>query len=196
MCSTIYAGDLTEVVSIYQRVQAVPTSSSSLRIMHKIKESANIVVADLKKQCFVQLLSPTANYTTLLYYGKIWCDLEGEGSYHELLRQCMIRQVLFFVEKMKEIRDKFCSDCADANDRGLEQNLLRRSPFLNSGGANNALLQLQQDNRESIQSLVRRHADANTSRKRISTRNMTSEEGGNRSRSQSENVVGAAWGDR
>ena len=185
-------------MSIYQRVQAVPTSSSSLRILHKIKESANIVIADLKKQCFVQLMSPTANYTTLLRYGKIWSDLEGEGSYHELLRQCMIRQVLYFVEKMKEFRDKFCSDCADANDRGLEQNLLRRSPFLNTSSGN-ALLQLQ-ENRESIQTMVRRHADANTTRKRVNAKNMSEENGGGstgtRSRTQSENVIGGAWGDR
>ena len=110
--------------------QAVPTSSSSLRIMHKIKEAANLVITDLKKQCYSVLLSPTANYATLLRYGKIMSDLDGEGAYLELLRQCMIRQILHFVESVKSIRDKFCADCADANDNGLEQNLLRRSPFL------------------------------------------------------------------
>jgi len=110
--------------------QAVPTSSSSLRIMHKIKEAANLVITDLKKQCYSVLLSPTANYATLLRYGKIMSDLDGEGAYLELLRQCMIRQILHFVESVKSIRDKFCADCADANDKGLEQNLLRRSPFL------------------------------------------------------------------
>jgi len=110
--------------------QAVPTSSSSLRIMHKIKEAANLVITDLKKQCYSVLLSPTANYATLLRYGKIMSDLDGEGAYLELLRQCMIRQILHFVESVKNIRDKFCADCADANDKGLEQNLLRRSPFL------------------------------------------------------------------
>ena len=194
MRTALEKGDLTEVVSIYQRVQAVPTSSSSLRIMHKIKESAAVVVTELKKQCFTQLMSPSANYSTLLRYGKIWQDLEGDGSYYELLRQCMIRQVLHFVERIKELRDKFCADCADANDRGLEQNLLRRSPFLAVSGNN-----LSGD-RESISNLVRRHADNNSSRRRISTKHMSSSagengEGGGRSRTHSENVLGGAWGD-
>jgi len=40
--------------------------------------------------------------------------------------------VLHFIEKIKELRDKFCVDCIDANDKGVEQNLLFTSPVLNS----------------------------------------------------------------
>lgn len=197
MRTALERGDLSEVVSIYQRVQAVPTSSSSLRILHKIKEAAAVVIAELKKQCFTQLMAPNANYATLLRYGKIWMDLEGEGSYYELLRQCMIRQVLHFMEKIKEIRDKFCADCADANDQGLEQNLLRRSPFLATAGSGTG-------DRESISSIVRRKADANA-KKRLSSRNnaMSAQDFGEyalRARSSSDlgsaqNGVGAGWND-
>lgn len=190
MRTALDRGDLSEVVAIYQRVQAVPTSSSSLRILHKIKEAAGLVVTDLKKQCFTALMSPNANYATLLRYGKIWLDLEGEVSYYELLRQSMIRQVLHFLERIKDIRDKFCTDCADANDRGLEQNLLKRSPFLSGGAGNHG-------ERESISSLIRRHADQANSRKRQSTRAATSthdmSEIGMRGRASSESVVGSQW---
>lgn len=194
MRTALERGDLSEVVSIYQRVQAVPTSSSSLRILHKIKEAAAVVIAELKKQCFTQLMAPNANYATLLRYGKIWMDLEGEGSYYELLRQCMIRQVLHFMERIKEIRDKFCADCADANDQGLEQNLLRRSPFLATAGSGAG-------DRESISNIVRRKADA-SARKRQSTRNALSShdfgESALRMRSSSDlgtnaGGVGAGW---
>ena len=40
--------------------------------------------------------------------------------------------MLHFIEKIKELRDKFCVDCIDANDKGVEQNLLLTSPVLNS----------------------------------------------------------------
>jgi hypothetical protein len=192
MRTALDRGDLSEVVAIYQRVQAVQTSSSSLRILHKIKEAAGLVVADLKKQCFVAMLAPNANYNTLLRYGKIWMDLEGEGSYYELLRQCMIRQVLHFVERIKELRDKFCADCADANDRGMEQNLLRRSPFLagNGGHASGA---------ESVSAIVRRHAEIASSKKRQSTRLRSAShdfnEIGARGRTASESGVGNQWND-
>jgi hypothetical protein len=192
MRTALDRGDLSEVVAIYQRVQAVQTSSSSLRILHKIKEAAGLVVADLKKQCFVAMLAPNANYNTLLRYGKIWMDLEGEGSYYELLRQCMIRQVLHFVERIKELRDKFCADCADANDRGMEQNLLRRSPFLtgNAGHASGA---------ESVSAIVRRHAEIASSKKRQSTRLRSAShdfnEIGARGRTASESGVGNQWND-
>lgn len=163
MRTALDRGDLSEVVSLYQRVQAIPTSSSSLRILHKIKETAGTVVADLKKQCFMALMAPNPNYNVLLRYGQIWYDLEGESSYYEILRQCMIRQVLHFIERIKELRDKFCADCADANDRGLEQNLLRRSPFLSVGsGAVN--------DRESVSALIRRYLEQSNTRKRQGNR--------------------------
>ena len=58
---------------------------------------------------------------------------------------------------------------------------------------------LNQDNRESIGTLVRRHADANTSRRRVNSKHLGSDGGGsdgNRSRTQSENLLGGGWGDR
>jgi hypothetical protein len=80
------------------------------------------------------------------------------------MRQCMIRQVLHFIEHVKELRDRFCADCADANDRGLEQNLLRKSPFLSgaSGNSNHAS--------ENASAIARRHAEMNGSRVRGSAR--------------------------
>ena len=197
MRAALDRGDLAEVVAIYQRVQAVPTSSSSLRILHKIKEGAGVVVSELKKQCFTHMMSPSANYTSLLHYGKIWLDLEGEASYYELLRQCLIRQVLHFIDRLKEIRDKFCTDCADANDRGLEQNLLRRSPFLSAGAHAHG------GERDAISALVRRHAEQSNQRKRQSVRGVTASSAGGselgeyglRGRSVSDNAVGSQWND-
>lgn len=130
-------GEYEEVVSINQRVQSMPISSNSLRILSKVKAACAVVIADLKKHCYVNLLSPSANHNALLRYGKIWMDLEGEGSYYEMLRQCLIRQVLHFTERMKEARDRFCAECADANDRAIERNLMRRSPFLFSNNNSN-----------------------------------------------------------
>jgi hypothetical protein len=60
----------------------------------------------------------------------IWSDLEGAGAHAEVLRQSFIRQVAHFLDRVRALRDKFCDDCTDANDRGLEQDLLSRSPFL------------------------------------------------------------------
>lgn len=195
MRTALDRGELSEVVAIYQRVQAVQTSSSSLRILHKIKEAASLVITDLKKQCFAAMLSPNANYTTLLRYGKIWQDLEGEASYYELLRQSTLRQILHFVERMRELRDKFCADCADANDRGMEQNLLRRSPFLTNGAAGGAA------DRESVSAIVRRHAEVASSRKRQGqggrTRSASGQDFGSevglRGRTSSESVIGNHW---
>eukprot|EP01038_Epipyxis_sp_PR26KG_P007822 gene7822-10624_t len=119
-------GDYTEVISIYQRVKLVP-STSAFRIAKKVKESAELVIEDLKFLCKNVLLSPNSNHNTLLRLGKIVLELEGEQAYADILRQCYIRQILHFVESIRELRSKFYVDAVDAFKTGEEQNQNRIS---------------------------------------------------------------------
>jgi len=80
-------------VSLFKRVTSVDTNSSSLRILFKIKEAASTIIIEMKKNCLNHLFTPSSNYHSLLKHAKVWLDLDGEGPYHDVLRQCFIRQV-------------------------------------------------------------------------------------------------------
>ncbi len=121
-------GDLQEVVLIYQRVQAIP-STISLRILQRVKTAADALVGEMKKQLTVALMTPSTNHHMLLRYSKIILDLDGTTPYLDLLRQCIVRQVLHFVELAKEIKDRFCSDAAEAFAKSQELNMMNRSAF-------------------------------------------------------------------
>ena len=133
MRAALERGDLAEVVATYRRVQTLPTSAS-LKIVLRVKEAAEEVISELKQLCLTQLLSPAQNYNTLLKCGRIWLELEGASSYAEIMRHCFIRQLLHFTDLIRTAKERFCADCADANDKGLEQSLMQRSPFLFGGG--------------------------------------------------------------
>lgn len=115
--------ELKEVVSIYQRVKNIP-STASLRIVPKIKVAADTVLLDLKKQCFSMLLSPNKNFPELLRYSQLIMELEGSNAYLDILRQTFLRQLIYFVECLLEVYQKFCVDSIDAYDKGQELNIV------------------------------------------------------------------------
>eukprot|EP01034_Spumella_vulgaris_P022488 gene22488-28616_t len=121
-------GDLQEVVLIYQRVQAIPTTIS-LRILQRVKTAADSLVAEMKRQLLVSLLTPSTNHHMLLRYCKILLDLDGPQAYLDVLRQCIIRQILHFVELIKETKDRFCTDAADAFSKAQELSMMNKSNF-------------------------------------------------------------------
>lgn len=125
-------GDLQEVVLIYQRVQAIP-STISLRILQRVKAAAEFLVGEMKRQLTAALLAPSTNHHVLLRYSKILLDLDGQQAYLDVLRQCIVRQLLHFVETARELRDRFVGDAADALQKASELSMMSRSAFYSAG---------------------------------------------------------------
>jgi hypothetical protein len=116
-------GNLKDVVALYQRVQAIP-STSALKIVQKIKAAADSVIADLKKLCFSAVLAQNASYSDIMKHAQLILRLDGGAAYANLLRQALTRHLLVFWEAVRTCRAKFCLDIVEAYDRGEELNLM------------------------------------------------------------------------
>jgi len=102
-------GDFDEVISIYQRVQAIP-NSSQLRVVQSVKSGAEAIVEDLKLRCRASLDAPEADVNVLLRYAKIIAALEGDDSYREHLRLCFAAQLGHFNAHLDALMARFAND--------------------------------------------------------------------------------------
>lgn len=99
--------DYNEVINIYQRIQAIPTTSS-LRVLQRVRESAENIIKNAKNKCLSVLLS--SNYVDiniLMHHAKILKDLEGEESYRENLKQCFGKQCSVLMMAIHKIHYDF-----------------------------------------------------------------------------------------
>lgn len=138
-------GDLQEVVALYQRVQAIP-STTSLKIVQKIRSAAEEVVLDLRRQCFASLLCFSGNFSAIMRNAQLLLALEGSAFYLELLRQCFVRHLVHFWDAVQKAKEKFCLDIADAHDKGKELNLMSRSNLFTAA------------ERENVASVIKRYS--------------------------------------
>jgi len=151
--------ELKEVVSIYQRVKAIP-STASLKIVPKIKSAAESVLMELKKHCFGILLSPNPNFPVLMRYAQLLSELDGTSTYLEALRQTFLRQLICFVECLRDAYEKFCVDCVDAYDKGQELNIISKSNHMSSGGENESFVSVVKKFTNNIPTITRRNSRA------------------------------------
>jgi len=102
-------GDFDEVVSIYQKVQAIP-SSNQLRVVLSVKSGAEGIIDELKLRCRTAIDSPEPDVVVLLRYAKIIAELEGEDSYREHIKQCFNSQLRHFNSQIEQLMGHFAED--------------------------------------------------------------------------------------
>eukprot|EP01035_Chromulina_nebulosa_P032761 gene32761-43786_t len=126
-------GDLSDVVAIYQRIQSMPPSSV-LRILVRVKDAADDVIADLKVLCMDVLLKPNTDYTTLLRYGKLILDLDGPGAYANVLKRCLLRHIAHVITTVKLLKEKFAHEVMEAYKNGQDLNTVRQNSIVREVG--------------------------------------------------------------
>ena len=152
MRQALNRGDLSEVVSLYQRIQAMPSSSSALRLLTRVKDAAEVVIGDLKGICVEVLLKPNTDYMALLRHGKLILDLEGNAAYIAILRRSLLRHVAHVVATVKQLKTKFLVELMDAFKNGQDLNIMRQNAIVREVGldgvyeAENALATRRQIN--------------------------------------------------
>ena len=106
-------GHLEEVISIYQRVQALP-ANSSLRILGRVKESSETVAADLKKICIEKLNTANSSFKELLRHAKILEDMDGLQSFVDHVKQSFHVQLNHYHKLIDELFEAFVNDAINA----------------------------------------------------------------------------------
>jgi hypothetical protein len=160
-------GDLSDVVAIYQRIQSMP-STSTLRILNRVKEAADNVISDLKSQCMEVLLDSNTDYMKLLRYGKLILDIDGSHAYGNVLRKCFLRRIATVVASVRQLKRKFVVEAFEAYKSGQDLNLIRQNSIVRDVGldgvydAENALAI-----RKQINSSRRGNFTSNTSNLRL-----------------------------
>lgn len=151
MRQALNRGDLSEVVAFYHRVQTT-APGNALRITNRVKEAAENVIRDLKRQCYQVLLSTNRDYMTLLRHGKLVLDLDGPAAYMNILRRCFLRQIAHVVTTVVQLKKKFVAEVMDAYKNGQDLNLIRQNAIVRDVGfdgvyeAENALAFRKQSN--------------------------------------------------
>ena len=102
-------GDYDEVIAIYLKVQSIP-STSALRVVQGVKDSAEGIIDDLKRKCTTALMSPETDVDVLLRYAKIFAELEGDESYRENLKQCFTSQLGHFNALIEALMASFATN--------------------------------------------------------------------------------------
>lgn len=165
--------DYQEVVHLYYRVLAIP-NTTSLKIVAKVKSSAEMVIQDLKKSCLATLMSPQTNYGIIYKHARILLDLEGPQYYQQILRHCFLRNLLHVLLLLKDSKLRFIQDSLDAYEKGQELNrgpsgaavtLKTMSNWTNSA-SNNSIVNESMRSSDEIQQnailLMRKYASAST----------------------------------
>lgn len=109
-------GNLEDVISIYQRVQALP-ANSSLRILGRVKESSEAVAADLKNICIAKLNTPNPSFKELLRHAKILEDMDGIQSFVDNVKQSFNVQLSRFHNLIDELFEGFVNDAIAAYEK-------------------------------------------------------------------------------
>lgn len=102
-------GDFNEVLALHQRILTIPTSSS-LKILQRVKESAHEVINSVKGRCKTILIQPQPDPQVLLKHAKILRELEDDESYSEHLRRAFLKQCGHFADSVKKLNDGFNDD--------------------------------------------------------------------------------------
>ncbi len=87
------------------------------------------MIPSLQTLLLVSLLTPSTNHHVLLRYSKTILDLDGPQAYLDVLRQCVVRQIMHFVELIRDLRDRFCTDASDAYSKAQELSMMTKSAF-------------------------------------------------------------------
>ena len=111
-------GNLEDVISIYQRVQALP-ANSSLRILGRVKESSESVAVDLKNICIEKLNTANASFKELLRHAKILEDMDGIQSFVDHVKQSFQVQLNHFHNLIDKLFEEFVTDAIAAYTKVL-----------------------------------------------------------------------------
>jgi hypothetical protein len=125
--------DYIEVINIYQRILLIPTSSS-LRILQRVRESAENIIKTAKNRCLSVLLTPSPEVGILLRHAKISRDLEGDDAYRENLKLCFASQCHAATEALQAIHDTFLRQAAEEFTHGEEVIHQQKSQKTSSDG--------------------------------------------------------------
>ena len=116
-------GNWEDVCVIYSRVLALTGSTTSnLRILKRVRESADVVINDLQSKCIAATRSPHTNFSTLLRFLLLLRQLQGDVSYFDHLRDCFSSQIEHFCSEVDEIQRGFVERGREAVTKGMELN--------------------------------------------------------------------------
>lgn len=132
MKKSLERGELRETIAIYKRIQLIPTTSS-LKIVPKIKTAAESVINDLRKLCYNVILTPNPQYSVVLQHAALLQDLDGPIVYLDILRLSFLRQLSCLLELLKLCKDRFCQESIEAFHKGQEINIVTNNSILAKG---------------------------------------------------------------
>ena len=106
-------GDMEQCVEIYKCVLAISTTTS-MRMVQRVKESAHKVVLELKEQCLSALQRPEPSFPTLIRHGKIISQLCGHDSCRDYMRECFEKQLSSFNQLVSDLITRFAREAEEA----------------------------------------------------------------------------------
>jgi hypothetical protein len=146
-------GKLEDVTVLYSRVVAVAANSNTT-IIKKVKESADVLMNELKQRCIEYLMSPLLLLPELLRHAKLLLFMEGEDAYLQHLKKSFEKQISYFKQEINQIQDKFMDNAYQAfqNGNDFNQNPDKFTKFLvsNTKGGIGSILQRRTGNEVSI----------------------------------------------
>ena len=118
-------GDFEDVIAIYQKVLAIPLKSK-LRIRTSIKDSANLVIQDLKNICMSKLTATELpSLAVVERHGAIVAAIESSTgcqtqTSNDALKQAFVKQLANFVSCISLSETKYHNECRLALKQAAE----------------------------------------------------------------------------
>jgi hypothetical protein len=128
----IEKNEFSDAITIYKRILLIP-NNSSLKIIPKIKLAADSVINELRRHCYQITLTPNLNYQMILKHANYIQELDGTQAYLDLLRLSFLRQLFYFCDLLKKLKEKFFTECIESYHKGQEINIISNNTLLAKG---------------------------------------------------------------
>jgi len=107
-------GELEEVCAIYAKVLSINTSTS-LRVVQRVKESCHKLAVQLRQRCLSVLQRPETSFAILLRHGRVLAQLDGPEAYRSHMRTCFATQLQYMNILISKLIQRFVDEAAEAN---------------------------------------------------------------------------------
>jgi hypothetical protein len=111
--------DYDEVINIYTRVSSLQTSSTSLKILQRVRSNAEAVVMSLKEKCVSSLMCSDPSFATVAKNTKVLQDLlaNNPSAYLPLLKQSFDTQLKNFRAAVDKIVIRYVDEVESIQGR-------------------------------------------------------------------------------
>ena len=142
MRTCLQRGEMEEACAIYAKVLSISTSTS-LRVVQRVKESCHILAVQLRQRCLDVLQRPETSFATLLRHGRVLAQLDGSEAYRSHMRTCFATQLQYMNILFSKLILRFLDEVAEANAYANKLRSERRRQRVKQNRRNLALLSVE-----------------------------------------------------